>query len=551
MNKWLDDIEKAQKGAVLSQTKKSYNPNLAKDDKAFQSWYRKNTLEGQGKIPYSDKQNYDYYSFYKNGDYKDSSFNTENHFPDTYKRPTHETFSDESIYSIPENPGGHWKGETFVPAGVKTFLQDGGKFLGTTNNGFNYNGAWGGPAQNGASMPGAVGFSYARTGAPSNGKYAKKTMPSAQGGKKVDPNEFFKPNTAATDVLGLTEALKNKYPTDTGFATVERSPLMGGTKRFINVKQKLQLPSTPDPEYVDARKGYSDWYNDPYTQRTFQQNTGYDPEILRGLTTAGLNAPAEVATGNFLKSLDQDNAKAAYYDGINKIAYKKGVGKGTVEHEIAHASGVDSVLGPALMKALGGNPYQQKQNKTAGKGYMKEDISSIKQYLTKPEEAYGNFHNFRVDLGLKPGEKVDKATLLKKVKEKKLEDSNFYQMFDDENIVKAINTIAYNNKKDTSSYAKSGMIIEDEMGQWAHPGKITRIPSNHITMQGVGYPVLGVSDTGDKKLMKPGKDYKFKGSKVTEYPMIAKDGSSLKELDQLTNFTNYNKPQPGGWLDNL
>jgi hypothetical protein len=37
-------------------------------------------------------------------------------------------------------------------------------------------------------------------------------------------------------------------------------------------------------------------------------------------------------------------------------------------------------------------------------------------------------------------------------------------------------------------------------------------------MQGVDYPVLGVSDTGDKKLMQPGKDYKFKGSKVTEYP---------------------------------
>jgi hypothetical protein len=30
---------------------------------------------------------------------------------------------------------------------------------------------------------------------------------------------------------------------------------------------------------------------------------------------------------------------------------------------------------------------------------------------------------------------------------------------------------------------------------------------------------------------------------------MAKNGSSLVELDQLTNFTNYNTPQPGGWLD--
>ena len=68
-------------------------------------------------------------------------------------------------------------------------------------------------------------------------------------------------------------------------------------------------------------------------------------------------------------------------------------------------------------------------------------------------------------------------------------------------------------------------------------------------MKGVNYPVLGVSDTGDTKMMQPGvENYTYDGSSVTEYPM-AKDGKSLVELDQLTNFTNYNTPQPGGWLD--
>jgi len=95
---------------------------------------------------------------------------------------------------------------------------------------------------------------------------------------------------------------------------------------------------------------------------------------------------------------------------------------------------------------------------------------------------------------------------------------------------------------------QEGGVIEDNRGQWAHPGKITKINSNNITMKGVNYPVLGISDTGDKKMMQPGKDYKFDGNSVTEYPM-AKDGKSLVELDQLTNFTNYNTPQPGGWLD--
>jgi hypothetical protein len=107
--------------------------------------------------------------------------------------------------------------------------------------------------------------------------------------------------------------------------------------------------------------------------------------------------------------------------------------------------------------------------------------------------------------------------------------------------------------KKTMASAQDGDVIKDDMGQWAYPGEITEIGSNQITMEGVPYDVLGISDTGDTKLMKPGKNYKFKGKKVTEFPM-AKNGlrqeqKGLQNLDNLTNFTNYNKPQPGGWLN--
>ena len=77
------------------------------------------------------------------------------------------------------------------------------------------------------------------------------------------------------------------------------------------------------------------------------------------------------------------------------------------------------------------------------------------------------------------------------------------------------------------SISKNGSVIKDDMGQWAYPGEMTEIGSNDITMQGVDYPVLGVSDTGDTQMMYPDQDYKFDGEKVTEYPMM----------------------QEGGWLD--
>jgi hypothetical protein len=74
------------------------------------------------------------------------------------------------------------------------------------------------------------------------------------------------------------------------------------------------------------------------------------------------------------------------------------------------------------------------------------------------------------------------------------------------------------NKYKTIKHWKNGGHFVDSMGQWAHPGDITTIPSNDITMRGVDYDVMGVSNTGDKKLMKPGKNYKFDGDYVTEYP---------------------------------
>lgn len=86
-----------------------YNPNLALSDLNFQNWYKKNTLEGQNNIPYSEKLDYDYYSFYKNK----GQGSIDGHFPDTYKKSNHPTFSNESAYSG-NGAKGYWKGENFI-----------------------------------------------------------------------------------------------------------------------------------------------------------------------------------------------------------------------------------------------------------------------------------------------------------------------------------------------------------------------------------------------------------------------------------------------------
>jgi len=103
---------------------------------------------------------------------------------------------------------------------------------------------------------------------------------------------------------------------------------------------------------------------------------------------------------------------------------------------------------------------------------------------------------------------------------------------------------------------REGGIIRDDRGQWDHPGEITEISGDTMATHGYGdIPLYVVPDKGKPRMVQPNTGIqKFPGAKkFTEYPM-AKNGlrqeqKGLVNLDQLTNFTNYNTKQPGGWLD--
>jgi hypothetical protein len=103
---------------------------------------------------------------------------------------------------------------------------------------------------------------------------------------------------------------------------------------------------------------------------------------------------------------------------------------------------------------------------------------------------------------------------------------------------------------------KQGGVVKDDNGYWNPDnwGKVVEIDSPDITMKGVDQDLIGISDEGDVQYMTRGKDYKFKGKKVREYP-VGKNGVNqqdekvYEQLDQLINFSNYNTSEKGGWLD--
>jgi hypothetical protein len=88
---------------------------------------------------------------------------------------------------------------------------------------------------------------------------------------------------------------------------------------------------------------------------------------------------------------------------------------------------------------------------------------------------------------------------------------------------------------------RDGGITKDNQGYWNPDnwGKPVEIDSNDITMEGVYEPLLGVSDTGDTKLMKPGKNYKFKGKKVTEFPVAQGGANEIPREQYLSKFKTY------------
>jgi hypothetical protein len=101
---------------------------------------------------------------------------------------------DKDIKSLPQKKNGGWL-EKYNDGGpvqpnyndYSVSAPEGFQGDGYSNVGRNYSPAWGGQFAMGGSMPGAVGFTYARTNdpAPSEGPYAKKTLPSAQNGTEM------------------------------------------------------------------------------------------------------------------------------------------------------------------------------------------------------------------------------------------------------------------------------------------------------------------------------------------------------------------------------
>lgn len=398
-----------------------------------------------------------------------------------------------------------------VASGAIPQAQNGieGTMGGLTDIGFNYNGAWGGTMQMGGGVPGAIGFTYARTSgaAPANGPYAKKTKASAQDGKNVEYMELpeitvvgSKDKKTRDFYNNLINEFSKGKNSNNPFVDQE---IMGNYLGAMNLGKEYGFPKV-NPEikqgiFKNARGSYNPLTKTIYanTPDTWVAEMAHhvqmkDSPVVKGLQWLN-NDLIEYAKKPILElknafkyginSSPLDYNQEDFSEWVDTSPYGK---KGSVEYE-AHRE-----IEPMLEKKIKQSGEKYKQS-PAAKARRERFFNEVRL------QNGGEMKYYQAGLDFKP-----------------------------------------------KTISQDGSIISP-LGQWAYPGEITTIPSNEITMQGVPYPVLGISDVGDVQMMYPGEDYTFDGEYVTEYPM-AKGGISvneadaqpIKKLDQLLNFTNYN-----------
>lgn len=79
----------------------------------YKDWLEKQS-QLQGRDVSQDEQEYDLEGYYNS---LKATPNEMGHLPDTFKKPNHPTFSDQSKYNVPIiQQGGSWDGNSFTPS---------------------------------------------------------------------------------------------------------------------------------------------------------------------------------------------------------------------------------------------------------------------------------------------------------------------------------------------------------------------------------------------------------------------------------------------------
>ena len=291
------------------------------------------------------------------------------------------------------------------------------------------------------------------------------------------------------------------------------------------------------------------------------------PLYRERLTKLGIKEPETVAAdrANYLKKLEfqtassgpisgggfgQNQTKSAYREGQEYpvIFLEKGATEGTAAHEIGHVtSGVGTSKVTSPYKAT----YNQLSPSESFLFYNRN--KNLKPILKKVYEAYKPYNSQRLSYYSSDivADKFAAANESELSYKPDPHDVGSGEAYGD------LSAIRHFLKKEgiTKSY---GETITPELWKKALQNK-KLLNEEHFKRMRKNYDddaIILLNNKIAQNKSSIGDDYAFDGKTVREYQM-AKSGISvnnadaqpIEKLDQLLNFTNYNKPTKGGWLD--
>ena len=245
---------------------------------------------------------------------------------------------------------------------------------------------------------------------------------------------------------------------------------IGGVKKnqYIDVSQGQSQVDFQSLVQDPAGQTFLNRYNDPVTRKLLMEQSGLSNMDIDNMLIKALQATTTHENEEVTKQMRADGYHAQAYsntprsihqeqkpqDLTGKIQMGKDIGEPVHNHEYSHISGFDVTQGKYLKKLVG-SVYNQRKNNPEWLDPTATPQTSMfhpvndpetTEYINRNHEMYGNFVEFREELGLKPGEQIDMETLKRMVEEKNLYSDDFYRYIAPKNALNALNKVGSVNK---------------------------------------------------------------------------------------------------------
>jgi hypothetical protein len=351
----------------------------------------------------------------------------------------------------------------------------------------------------------------------------------------VPEQEPQKEETVDKDVAEVEKQTKEQNFLDEIQSLSQQQPVLAQTEQ----PQQQQSVAVPQADFLQQYNQISQFVDNPVAQQGTE--VGKSKEWLqnwyanRQLPDPALNEiyqkekPLYIAESQklpdptYVDKIDDTNTQGLYENGQIKLL-------NTAEPLVYTHEGAHAINKPLKDTQSSWNAYYEVDKNILPKEkiqdpWVKKNYDELNNY----QEVIGRINSYRQLHNLQPDQEITPELIKQNrelYKEGKIpfEDNTdqLYKMFEDEGLSNILNKVVTTNNNTSNIYAQQGGIPTSPNGLYDYPEQPVHVNTTNgrITMKGIDYDVLGIDEFGNKKVMRPEKEYKFAGKNILEIPLF-------------------------------